>query len=388
MGRRTIWRRFVDARAAVFLCVFVQLLASRTIASAQPGTTVQCTQRPSISAAPPPAPPSPHLENAQGQQGNRASAVSIEPICPEGQIPVLPVAPRAGSELKGNPLIRPERAPAQPMRRRSESFLKFEEVYGSATRVRRPERAVCALYHGACFYYGSAAQRSAADGGGMTILIADPTYINPGAQGHSLDEIAIQGGPNDGNIVELGWIISTDQNGDSDPHIFVFHWVDQKEGCYNGCGWRQFSNKYYPGQNISRLTGQNVYVGYVSYHGNWWAWFDNEWIGYFPSSLWPNGYSKLALIQWFGEVATTNTADFPRIQMGTGILPPSEAAADMLNLCEVDSKQWQCNVRNKQALSRPTASTLYDIKLFGFGNTRYGGPGSTRPCTYKPGGVM
>jgi hypothetical protein len=71
------------------------------------------------------------------------------------------------------------------------------------------------------------------------------------------------GGPKNGNIVELGWLVSTDQSGDADPHIFVFHWKNWQGTCYNGCGWQQYSNTYYPGQNIGSLVGREIYIGYV-----------------------------------------------------------------------------------------------------------------------------
>jgi len=95
----------------------------------------------------------------------------------------------------------------------------------------------------------------------MTMSVNRPVYDDSGGAGHSLDEIAVQGGPKNGNIVELGWLVSTDQNGDADPHIFVFHWKNWQGTCYNGCGWQQYSNTYYPGQNIGSLVGLFVAGG-------------------------------------------------------------------------------------------------------------------------------
>jgi hypothetical protein len=208
----------------------------------------------------------------------------------------------------------------------------------------------------------------------MTLSVNRPTYVNAGAQGHSLDEISIQGGANDGNIAEIGWLVSTDQNGDADPHIFVFHWVNWDGKGYNGFGWQQFSNKYYPGQNIAALMGRDVYIGYVLFQGNWWAWFDGQWLGYFPGALWQNAFTKLSLIQWFGEVASTSTAA-PQIQMGDGILPPPPAAAHMRTLCDVDAGAWLCRIGDRQSLAPPTLAQYYDVKRVAPGELRYGGPG-------------
>jgi len=35
-------------------------------------------------------------------------------------------------------------------------------------------------------------------------------------------------------------------------------------------------------QNLSALVGKEVSAGFAFKEGNWWAWFADEWIGYFP----------------------------------------------------------------------------------------------------------
>jgi hypothetical protein len=207
----------------------------------------------------------------------------------------------------------------------------------------------------------------------MTTAILRPQYVDTGGSGHSLNEIAIQAGKSNGDIVELGWLVSSDQYGDSDPHIFVFHWIDGVPQCYDGCNWQQYSSTYYPGQNIGSLVGREVYNGYVFYQGNWWAWFDNQWLGYFPGSEWGGKFTKSALIQWFGEVASLNGIP-PKTDMGTGTLPSSNNAAHMFTLCDVDTPAWVCWYRDQQSLNRTIAAD-YDIRRVGFGETRYGGPG-------------
>jgi hypothetical protein len=208
----------------------------------------------------------------------------------------------------------------------------------------------------------------------MTTSVDRPSYVSTGGPGHTLNEISVQGGPKNGNIVEIGWIVSADQNGDADPHIFVFHWVGWAGTCYDGCGWVQFSNRYYPGQNISALVGREIYVEYVFYGGNWWAWFDGEWLGYFPEALWDNSFNTAAVIQWFGEVATNNGVP-PQIQMGDGLLPPPPTAAHMSKLCDIEEGAWTCLIRNEQQLISSSAPNFYNIAQTGYGDTRYGGPG-------------
>jgi hypothetical protein len=207
----------------------------------------------------------------------------------------------------------------------------------------------------------------------MTMSIERPTYVNTGTGGHTLDELAVQGGDGNGNIVEIGWNVSSDQYGDSNPHLFVFHWNNWVGTCYDGCGWQQYSSTYFPGMDINRLVGRQVYVGYVFYRGNWWAWFDNQWLGYFPGSEWNNNYTKSEMIQWFGEVASSNGIP-PRTDGGNGRLPADVNAATNFTLCDVDAAAWVCWYRDRQGLSR-TKANYYDISRTAFGRTRFGGPG-------------
>jgi hypothetical protein len=188
-----------------------------------------------------------------------------------------------------------------------------------------------------------------------------------------LAEIAVQGGANDGDIIELGWNVSTTQYPNANPHLFVFHWLGWSPTCYDGCGWVQYSKTYYPGMDLSGLIGHRAYSGWVFWNGNWWAWFDNQWLGYFPGAIWQSEYRRNGLTQWFGEVASNNGIP-PRTQMGNGRFPPDPAAAQMDTLCDVNSSDWICWYRDLQSL-KVTVPNYYDIARTGFGATRYGGPG-------------
>jgi hypothetical protein len=318
----------------------------------------------------------------------------VKPVCPEGQVPVVKEMPIDRQvPPKGNPLLRPRSGVVRPAQPTGGAVLpgdvrSFREIYRSKRSERTgappappgpppgpPGSPACAGVpsFGSCFYYGSAGLTRTADGGGMTMSVNRPGYDNSGGSGHSLNEISVQGGANSGNIIELGWLVSSDQNGDADPHIFVFHWKNWNQTCYNGCGWQQYSSTYFPGQNIKALIGRELYVGYVYYKGNWWAWFDDQWLGYFPGTEWDNSYTKSSLLQWFGEVASQNGVP-PKTQMGDGVLPPTSRAAHMFTLCDVDAKAWVCWYRDQQSLSA-TVPKYYDIQRVGFGDTRYGGPG-------------
>lgn len=375
--------------------VLLALPITKTAQAQQPTQAVECVKR-SATAMPPPHPVGPRRAATKKDPGEpRNAEPAMKPVCPEGQVPVTREM-RIDRQVpaKGNPLLRPRSGNQRAVQPGGLAVLpgdvrSFREIYGvRSTKDQRaappappgppgspPGPPTCAgiSSFGSCYYYGSAGFTRTADGGGMTMSVNRPAYDNSGGAGHSLDEIAVQGGTGNGNIVELGWLVSSEQNGDADPHIFVFHWKNWNQTCYNGCGWQQYSSTYFPGQNIKALIGREVYIGYVFYQKNWWAWFDNQWLGYFPGTEWNNAYTKSALMQWFGEIASQNGVP-PKTQMGDGVLPPAANAAHMFTLCDVDAKAWVCWYRDQQSLSA-TVPNYYDIRRVGFGDTRYGGPG-------------
>ena len=372
---------------SMFACALVGALAfsfSAPTAAPQENQSVTCAKR-TATAKPPPFPAGPRPKPKGGKGYERPDVVEsrtpLQPLCPEGEVPVVKeFRAKKNGLMKGNPLIAPEqRLERQGELPQRKIFRKFRDVYKLEGRRNPPPPppgppACDGIWQdGACYYYGSAAFTRSANGGGMTTAVARPTYVNTGGFGHSLNEIAIQAGESNVDIVELGWLVSSDQYGDVDPHIFVFHWIGGVPQCYDGCNWQQYSNVYFPGQNVGSLVGREIYNGYVFYEGNWWAWFDNQWLGYFPGSEWGGKFNKSALIQWFGEVASLNGIP-PKTDMGTGVLPPSNQAAHMFTLCDVDANAWVCWYRDQQSLNR-TVATDYDIKRVGFGETRYGGPG-------------
>jgi len=364
--------------------VFAVLLATSTAAVlAQETISVECVKRTPAAAAPPrPLVPLRSIAGSKERIKEKDADKPAKLVCADDEVPTLgnvrpeSTAPPPGL-MKGNPLLRPQSTVQPQSEGLSAKYFRFEDVYQkkrSSRSAAKPPPAPPAACSGACYYYASSGARRSADGAGMAITVHRPGYTNNAGAGHTLVELSVQGGPSDGHIAEVGWIVSTDMHHDADPHIFVFHWINWNGTCYNGCGWQQVSNKYYPGQNISSLIGKEVYIGYVFYNGNWWAWFDDQWIGYFPGSLWQNSFTKSTLMQWFGEVATTNGAP-KNIQMGDGLLPPPPTAARITTLCDVDAKSWICAIRDQQVLAPPTAPAFYDIARVGFGSARYGGPG-------------
>jgi hypothetical protein len=183
---------------------------------------------------------------------------------------------------------------------------------------------------------------------------------------HSLAELAVESADGE-QIVEVGWTVDAQLNGDKLPHLFVFHWVDGKGACYNGCGWEQVSRTRYPGMIVA-LTREPQQVIYRNFNSAWWVWYQSEWIGFFPNSLWTE-FSSAGLVQWFGEVAGLPE---PTTEMGDGLLPPEANAAFMSNLQVEDaSGQSQSADFSSDSLTDPTAYQL-SVTDAGFS---FGGPG-------------
>ena len=337
---------------------------------------VRCVENPKIDK-----PPFDLMPELRGEGRIPYKPIALKPVCPDGQVPL--VEPRRPAVDRRNPLIAADRMLGRDPeleyidRPEVKALIPLERVIKPQQREPLPPDPAGECdgvdSFGSCYYYANAAYSRVADGGGMITTVASPAYFSTGTGGHTLNEIAVQGGPSNGHIVELGWNLSTDQYGDAHPHLFVFHWNDWNPTCYDGCGWVQYSATYYPGQDLNGIVGRDVYIGYVQYAGNWWAWFDNQWLGYFPGGEWPSGYTQNALIQWFGEVASHNGIP-PVTDMGNGQFPSGASPARMSALCDVDAAAWVCWYRDQQGTSA-TVPKYYDIARTGFGRVAYGGDG-------------
>lgn len=382
---------FTPAAAALALAAF--LCTNPVVAASQvrPSQTVKCVKR--TADLEPPRELEPTLRALSGDQNKPEKARKLEPVCPAGEVPVAAVY-STRHFTKGNPMLGPYAA-QEPARALDKEFVKrnlllpFDQVYwkrdGSATSPAQkpvpdsgdpPCNGVA--WFGSCFYYGTASEQRVADGGGMTLQIEDPVVDNSGDNGgHSIGEIAVMGPGSAGatlDDVEMGFSVSPDQWGDNKPHLFVYHWNDGAETCYNTCNWNQVSNTYFPAMDLTQLVGQHVYIGWVHYRSAWWGWFNDQWLGYINDSSWTNTFTQTAQIQWYGEVASSNGIP-PKTQMGNGEFPAKTTAAGMSTLCDVDAKAWVCYYRDQQSTGA-TQVNYYDIlNHTSFGAVRYGGPG-------------
>ena len=149
------------------------------------------------------------------------------------------------------------------------------------------------------FIYSGAYQFADSAGTYGNLVIGNPKLDK--IDFHTLSEIAVESA--DGNqIVEVGWTVDRGINkGDEQPHLFVYHWVDNKETCYNACGFVQYSKTVAPGFILPYPPVKQFAIQF--FNNAWWVLYDSEWIGYFPADIWGGKFTRSGLVQWFGEVA-------------------------------------------------------------------------------------
>jgi hypothetical protein len=212
------------------------------------------------------------------------------------------------------------------------------------------------------YMWSGTKQYAATDGVSAKLTIGKPTLAD--GDWHTLGEVAVQSA-DEQQIVEVGWTVDRQMHGDDDPHLFVYHWVNGKETCYNGCGFMLAKGaSIQPGSTLAQGTAKDFGIQHLG--GYWWIAYDSEWIGGFPDSTWKGGFTRSGLVQFFGEVASSSTK--PCTQMGTGITPDTTGSARMYNIAYVNGPDMNLRLLN--------TSDVYAVAQTSNTSIRYGGPGA------------
>jgi hypothetical protein len=163
------------------------------------------------------------------------------------------------------------------------------------------------------YYYAGAEQwpylGTGATGASVQMCQANPVFGPAGTVGHSLTEMALSG-PASGDYLEF---ISISTN--SGPWLWTTWWLD---GQFQGSsGFVQVSKTIVSGMSLT--VGSTASYAVEQAGGRWNYYYDGQFVGYFPDSLWSGAFTNVTHVQVFGEVSTTlGTA--PDAQMGDGIL--------------------------------------------------------------------
>jgi len=124
---------------------------------------------------------------------------------------------------------------------------------------------------------------------------------------------------------------------------------------------------------IVNITATPQKYATIYYHGDWWLWYQDQWIGYFPGSLWSNvgtTFNKASVVQWFGEVAGGL-----HTQMGNGIFGKQQGSASITRMHLIRSSLKESNASVPPDKMMATNSGCYNYgKLTGH-SFAYGGPG-------------
>ena len=168
-------------------------------------------------------------------------------------------------------------------------------------------------WFGACYDYVSGRQFTDASGASVRMLQAAPRVKAGDQQSHSLQELAVQSTDRK-STVEIGWTVDLGLNGDTRPHLFVYHWVNGAESCYNACGFVPVSHRIKAGMAVRAGTSARFTIWNLT--GDWWLFYNEQPVGYFPGALWPDGFDRAQVITAFGEVAHANGTSCE--QMGDG----------------------------------------------------------------------
>jgi hypothetical protein len=231
-------------------------------------------------------------------------------------------------------------------------------------------------HHEDAFLYVGYRQIVGADsqGAGAHMLQGDPAIAI--ADAHSLGEIGLSS--MDGRqIVEIGWHVDVRVNGDAQPRLFVFHWIDGAATCYNACGWVQVSTTNRPGMRIA----PGEYADYlIQRQGqDWWLYYNDDALGYFPGSLWTaagTSYTDVGIAQWFGEIAAASPESCS--EMGNGVFGNDPAATTMSELTLVSATGAQVAASaDIGTISNPAYYNIGQTTPTSFG---FGGPGARVGC--------
>lgn len=155
------------------------------------------------------------------------------------------------------------------------------------------------------------------------------------------------------NVVEMGWNVEPVLDGGSlQTYLWAGPWANGNLLCYNLCGsngWVHYvgtnHSPYNLGDNIQALVGTSTRLGEEHFDNTqcsgcagWWITFGNQYVGYFPDSVWTSrgtSFTSVTVVQNFGEADVQFNESCT--DMGNGQLGTSGSAATIGNQAFVGS---------------------------------------------------
>lgn len=161
-------------------------------------------------------------------------------------------------------------------------------------------------------------------GVGASILMTNPAVYDQNDMVTS--QMSIVRGSNY-HLVEMGlrkfW--------DAFPRLMISQWSYGQ--FQDAAGFVRVHGVYGPGMPLYNYYGYAIQQ-YIRYdNGNWWIWFNDAWVGYFPGSIWSGAFTSGEMAHFYGEVYSAANRVPPITDMGNGLFSSHGAAAYMQGMC-------------------------------------------------------
>lgn len=263
-------------------------------------------------------------------------------------------------------------------------FRKLEDIYqkypGKATTPGQMLKSAPSVNH----EWAHASRMVSNTGSSASFNVWAPYVEQPGE--FSLSQLWVVGGTGDNRqTVEAGWQVFKDMYGDNQPHLFIFftthNYSSDYPKCYNlDCtGFVQTNPNVVIGGPLSQVSAiggvqYSVKLMYLRDAGgshDWWFKFGDEWVGYYPNSLFNSqGIANQSdSIDYGGEIVNEATGGLhTTTQMGSGRFPSEgwQKAAYIKKLKYVDLNNY---LHDSTWLTKDTSangadnSDYYDLAL-------------------------
>lgn len=226
---------------------------------------------------------------------------------------------------------------------------------------------------GNCYKYSAKGQVLSNDSDGATINFSIHRPFRKTGDSHTLAELAAIDSTG-GNVVEVGWNVDQSVNGDNDPHLFVFFWVNGVDQGYNGNGFLDAVGcSPCAGDSLLGAVGTTKQFAIFHTANAWWVLYNGNYVGAYPDALWtgatpPQTFVKAHVIEPFGEINVAN--DESCTDMGSGAHAGAGASASASSYGLYGSTDAPALVDG--ALTVPTIWARSTISPTSF---RYGGEG-------------
>lgn len=158
---------------------------------------------------------------------------------------------------------------------------------------------------------------------------------------------------------------------DAFPRLMISQWAF---GTFNdAAGFVTVHPTYAPGMPLTPYYGLAI-QHYVRYDGgNWWVWFNDACVGYFPGSIWSGGFTYGDVAHFYGEVYSAASRIPPRTDMGNGLFSSSASSAYMQDAC-IHATTPDCYYISG-ASTFVSNSSYYSLSYGGGSFLRFGGNG-------------